>query len=255
MTKFLATHPLLGTSKKPSSQSNLERSIYYWWWAYLKRNIEYMNYCEKPKYNSTSYLSNLYRDFGDIRSNDFRNWFGGKNQKGPYLFGEREISKINLFELKDSSDWGKDWNKDIHVIALNTKIGKTRLKRYFNSYLQRLFKDKKNLTRARIRIDRGTSRYTLHQNFNVKSLKKNLEVYDEIIKNNLLSKGEKLKLWEIGQKLKIANSSIIRTNDSQSIIEDKKLALASAVSRAYKNAKNMIANTTRGQFPNAKLLK
>ena len=39
---FPYKHPTFGTNKNPKSKSAWENSVYYWWWAYLKKNQEYL---------------------------------------------------------------------------------------------------------------------------------------------------------------------------------------------------------------------
>jgi hypothetical protein len=68
---FPYQHPTFGTDKRPKPESAWQKSIYYWWWAYLKRNMEYLECCEN---NGEGKLANLYADFGDVRGDDFKEW-------------------------------------------------------------------------------------------------------------------------------------------------------------------------------------
>ena len=47
-------------------------SIYYWWWAFLKRNTHYQKTCRQFGQGK---LSALYDDFGDIFETDFLSWW------------------------------------------------------------------------------------------------------------------------------------------------------------------------------------
>ena len=84
---FLAIHPLIGTKSKPAPLHLQQRSVFYWWWAYLKRNSEYLQSCEAE---GKGVLAALYADFGDVRGDEFRSWWGGSFQRGAYLFAERQ---------------------------------------------------------------------------------------------------------------------------------------------------------------------
>ena len=49
-------------------------SLYYWWWAFLKRNKDYRQTCRKC---GTGKLARLYRDFGNIFEGTFLEWWTG----------------------------------------------------------------------------------------------------------------------------------------------------------------------------------
>jgi len=61
-------------------------SVYYFWWRFLREHQGYRDCCEK---GGEGAYADLYRDFGDIRGNDFRSWW--KNI-GRHLFSEQGIS-------------------------------------------------------------------------------------------------------------------------------------------------------------------
>jgi hypothetical protein len=75
---FKEPYPSLGSGKSTLILRNLEKSPYYWWWAYLRRNKQYLDCCNK---DGKGALAKLYMDFGDVRSDDFRAWWGGKLMK------------------------------------------------------------------------------------------------------------------------------------------------------------------------------
>lgn len=58
-----------------------ERSDYFWW-AYLRENVGYMECCD---HGGAGPFAQLYRDFGDIRNPDFMRWW---DNKGRFLFCE-----------------------------------------------------------------------------------------------------------------------------------------------------------------------
>jgi hypothetical protein len=48
-------------------------------------------------------LSDLYKDFGDVRDEDFRAWWGGSEQRGVKLFAEANLDVI-LRKIDTSTD-------------------------------------------------------------------------------------------------------------------------------------------------------
>ena len=89
--------------------------------------------------NGAGKLAKLYKDFGDIRNEDFAEWWGGSSQKGGYLFGETP-NDINLRQLNDKSEWSEDWNENIAVFAVNLSIGRRKLQQYFAAQLETIHK-------------------------------------------------------------------------------------------------------------------
>ena len=66
-------------------------SIYYWWWAFLKRNPDYQRTCAN---SGNGMFAGLYKDFGNIFELDFLTWW----QCRQGLFAE----KMSLIEQADA---------------------------------------------------------------------------------------------------------------------------------------------------------
>ena len=83
--------PRFGTKNKPAPKSAWQNTVYYWWWAYLKRNADYIACCESA---GKGKLASLYADFGDVRGEDFKAWWTFKvdgEDRGAYLFAEPSV--------------------------------------------------------------------------------------------------------------------------------------------------------------------
>ena len=54
------------------------RSVYYYWWAFLRENQDYQHCCDQ---DGAGPMADLYRDFGDVKSDNFMAWWrkGGRN--------------------------------------------------------------------------------------------------------------------------------------------------------------------------------
>lgn len=68
-----------------------QRSVYYFWWLFLRENEGYWACCER---GGTGEFSNLYADFGDVRPDDFVDWW---IERGRALFSEPQASHIQAF--------------------------------------------------------------------------------------------------------------------------------------------------------------
>lgn len=242
---FLATYPLLGTKHKPSPQRSLERSAFYWWWCYLKRNAEYLQCCENE---GVGRLAELYEDFGDVRSDDFRAWWGGSLKRGAKLFAEQRLD-LTVKKIDAASDWDSSWGSNVLVVAVNKDIGRRDLQRFFAKLLATEHEGK----RGRKAMGKVTTsaKYPLHRNFSVYNLKRMLMVYDAVIANEQLPKAEQKPLWKIGEEMKLVPSALPQRGDNAYDTRRNHNTLTMTVSRYVGTAKCIIANTSLGQFPNS----
>jgi len=243
---FLAIHPLIGTKYKPSPLSQQQRSPYYWWWAYLKRNQSYIKCCEN---GGKGKLSKLYKDFSDTRADDFPSWWGRTTQRGQHLFSE-QLAEVKVLKLNDVSEWDSDWNEaDVMVVAVNMQIGKRKLQQMFSNLLAREHKGQRG--RKALAKANSTARYPLYRNFSRYNLQTMLKVYDAWLTNSKLGKDERKPLWKVGEDIKLLHSAITIPSDTPHVKTAKQNIMTATVSRHVKNAKAIIANTAKGEFPNS----
>lgn len=246
---FLAIHPLLGTKNKRAALHLQQRSPYYWWWAYLRRNEDYLACCER---GGKGKLSKLYKDFGDVRSDDFIAWWGGSLQRGVMLFAERQAD-IKLRRLIRKDEWQDEWSSDdqVAVFAVNMSMGRRLLQQMFATELAKHHKGKRG--RVALASVNSTALYPLHRNFSQHNLRTMLETYDAWHANQRLPKEDRVPLWAIGDSIKLVADSVSKKTDTPAERTAKHNVMSVAVSRYVKNAKAIIANTARGEFPNSVL--
>jgi hypothetical protein len=245
--KFLAIHPLIGTKHKPSAIHLQQRSPYYWWWAFLRRSADYLSCCER---GGVGELASLYADFGDIRSDDFRIWWGAPNNKGEYLFAEEPL-ELSVQKIDTADELGKRWGCNVLFVAVNMDLGRRHLQKKFADLLQAEHKGKRG--RKSLQTAASTARYPLHRNFTQHSLKVMLDAYDAVIANDLLPKEQRKPLWAIGESLKLVPNAMPHKWDNPYDTRKKHATMTMTVSRYVKQARAIIANTAKGQFPNSDL--
>lgn len=245
--KFLAIHPLIGTKHKPSAVHLQQRSAYYWWWAYLRRNADYITCCEL---GGVGALAELYAQFGDVRSDDFRSWWGAPNNYGDYLFAEQPL-ELNVQKIDTAQDLNKRWGCNVLYVAVNLDLGRRHLQQKFADLLQTQHKGKRG--RKSLQTAASTARYPLHRNFSQHSLKVMLAVYDAVVANDTLPKPQRKSLWAIGESLKLVPNAMPHKWDNDYDIRKKHATMTMTVSRYVKQARVIIANTANGQFPNSDL--
>jgi hypothetical protein len=227
---FPYKHPLFGTKNNPKSGNN---SVYYHWWAFLKRNSEYLACCEA---GGTGPLADLYADFGDVRGDDFKAWWtdGGR---GVRLFAEPPSANVEILQsgvaVPDASEF------------LTLALPKNLPKRYLMRRVRELLATKENHPGARGKQHARMSKakYQVKGQPNLAGLALTLKVYDFKVAN------PHLKLWEIGDQLPRFMMGVkISPADTHAEVVYKRNVLAASVSRYLKKAEAMIDNTSEGLF-------
>ena len=241
---FKAIHPIFGRANKPLRPSYQQRSPYYWWWEFLRRNEEYAACCEA---GGKGELNALYKDFGVVSNDNFKQWW---MERGFRLFAEKP-KPVKLMELDNPNEWDSTWTKNnVMVMAVPLDIPKRHLQGLF----ARLLMTRPTGQRGRKALsdrDASTAKYPLHRDVSIHTLRIQLAVYDAVIQSR--SSDKKTPLADIGEKLKLVPKQNKRTiKDNEVIDETKRRAvLAATVSRHFRDAQRIIANTAKGQFPNS----
>lgn len=229
---FPYIHPIFGTKKKPN-HDGWKRSVYYWWWEYLRRNKDYLETCQM---NGTGMCEDLYKDFGNIHKCDFQKWWT-EEDRGAKLFANKKTRESivvvdNLTTLNQ--------NDGELLLKINLNIPKKQIQSKFNTVLSKYHTGKRGHQDAKI-LDAS---YKFNGQPNVKALELALIIYDLKIEK------PELTLWELSQFLpKFQLNNKINRNDTKYEIIDKKNRLSASIARHLSRAKKSINNTGHGIFP------
>lgn len=95
----------------PFPGAHLEQhSIYYWWWAFLRENRTYAEYCDAkgkggPLPAISAQMLAVFEDFGELGA-DFKDWWQGRNKRLKFCLQlEREIHHGQSFAT-DADTYG-----------------------------------------------------------------------------------------------------------------------------------------------------
>lgn len=230
---FQYKHPTFGTKSQPKPKSASEGTVYYWWWQYLRRNQVYLRCCES---GGKGRLANLYKDFGDVRGDDFKKWWI-ESGRGAYLFAEPQAEdSIRVMEIGQ----GALDPSEAFTVSIPLYLPKKTILRRFKELLDERHKGKRGYQLAK----RSKARYQIKGQPNISAIKQALEVYDFKLSNPTL------KLWEIGNaipRLQLANK--LKSGDTASEKADKRNILAATVSRYLRRVEESIDKTSLGTFP------
>ena len=216
-----------------SSKSYVERSVYYWWYEHLRRNTDYLRCCAN---NGSGKLASLYKDFGDVRDGNFKQWWM-ENNRGAYLFAEQRSDVIT--ELKTA----EEFDNDKTVIAFSLTHSKKVLRMQFNRWL------KNNHTTVRGRKQtsdiKSTALYKVHRYFDINALRTALNCYDAKLANDKLSADDKLKVWELAEKQRLR---VFKASEDYSPNQQHNI-LSTLFGRNVSNATKRIEAVAKGTFP------
>jgi hypothetical protein len=237
---FPYLHPLFGRGRLKLSDALLwQRSVYYWWWEYLRRNQAYRHACEKEGRVTNGILKRVYADFGNVHDVSFYEWWS-EGRRGVELFANpRHHATVEV--LQPGSVISAD--ERLIAISLPLTLPKRFLKKKVDGILNALHPSKRGVQYAK----QSQANYLYRAQPNVASLRSTLAVYDAIT----LAKQDSRKrpYWLIAVDLNLAASSHPRDNDSASVLTAKKVVLSATVGRMYKRALKMIDNAGKGVFP------
>lgn len=100
-------------------KSDQQRSPFYWWWRYLRKNAAYLKCCEA---GGKGVLRRLFQDFGDVRDDDFWKWWSTKmsngQTRGVYLFAKPPLEAPLGFvkRLGSVDEWDSTYERYGYVL-------------------------------------------------------------------------------------------------------------------------------------------
>lgn len=231
---FPYQHPTFGTVKNPKMPSHWQRSVYYWWYEYLKRNTEYQKTClQKGK----GKCSEIYKHFGDVNVLNFKEWWT-ENDRGAVLFAnplQHAICVLNN-ERVEKPPLKKD---NVLILEIPMDLPINHLIKQIRKIISKNHSGKRG-------VRHGSSSKALFQasgKIDVLFLRIALSCWDARREN------PKKPLWKIGQECGIGGRNRITQSDTSATITDKKNILGATVSRYIRKANRMIKLTGEGRFP------
>lgn len=230
---FSYQHPVFGTASKLAPPTKWEKTIYFWWWAYLKRNAVYLQTCEN---GGDGPCAGLYRDFGDVRGDDFKAWWS-EDGRGARLFAEpRAEDSVRLLNEGEEA-LSRD---EALTISLPLNLPKKTLE----AHVKRLLAVHHKGQRGKQYAKQSRARYKVQGQPNVPALAMGLAVWD------MRHANPEMPLWEIGDRVPgLLRTQKIKPGDDHHDLTVKKRALAAVVSRYIKRVQSSIDGVKRGDFP------
>lgn len=231
---FPFQHPTFGTTKNPKTANHWRASVYYWWFEYLRRNVDYLETCER---GGVGKCSDVFGHFGDVRSIDFKTWWT-EGDRGAVLFAEPPTPTIRVISPGGGEQTGIQRENTV-LIEVPLDLPITYLVRNFRQVVSKVHEGRK----GRRQSAASRAMYVPTGRIDVAFLETALSVWDARNDN------PKTPLWQIAQDLRLGGVNRLKDSDSPSEALDKKNVLAATASRYYRKASLLIHNAGEGTFP------
>lgn len=196
-----------------------QRSVYYYWWLFLKENEGYIACCESG--GSGEYAA-LYADFGDVRDDDFMRWW---KRGGRLLFSIPQDDPIHVYPSAEFNM--ADDNRVVVSLPVDRDVDEllAELKQLLKP-LRKQLPVRATDKRAKYEVATRPILSSLYQHWQVWRLRK---------------QNPEMKLHDIADEVGIA------ADDKNG--NDPKQLKAIAVSRNMRQAKTLIEYVGKGIFP------
>jgi hypothetical protein len=199
-----------------------QRSVYYYWWAFLRENQNYIDCCEA---NGVGPLATLYRDFGDIRDDNFMRWWA---DTGRNLFCEPIDRKI---EIISGDQIGPQYFDNVNLsVPITGDLDRTlaEIRKLLSPIYRKSRLHSGNISHAKYQVFSKPVLTSLHNHLMVYQAQKQFPRSSKMeLAQIALSKGALINSDETGLDLNIERN----------------------INRYLTQAKTIIANVALGRFP------
>jgi hypothetical protein len=242
MPKYIGTPPDLTTR----DDEGLKKSPYYWWWQYLRNNPDYLETCAA---GGRGELAELYADFGDVREEDFRRWWGEDGSNHGRLFEEQ--SHLQDARLVEGSWDFRDFMGPYPyvVVAVDLRFGLDAAKESIAKAENDRF-EKEGRGRPPIEQRYSSARRKLTKDVSQKVYEKGLRIYQLLAP--IKGAGRSLTIedcWQAGIEADLDPALCPRQGEHADDLQFKREAMSAAVRRYFKKAEAMVKVTSTGYFP------
>jgi len=233
---FPYKHPTFGSAARPKPPSAWESSVYFWWWAYLKRNEEYLGCCEQ---GGAGRLSEHYKDFGDVRGDDFKAWWS-QDDRGARLFAEPTADDTVRVLAEGETAISQ-------ALALTVSLPLNLPKKFLLRRCQEILADARKGGRGKLYARSSRAAYRVTGQPNINALRRALQVHDAVEASKRAA--VKTPHWKIATNLNlVSKKDQVRPSDSKLVAEAKRNVMKAIVGRLKKRADILIRQSATRSF-------
>lgn len=224
-------------------------SPYRCWWSFLSCSKDYWWVCQQNGETEDLELKRTYESFGDVHLNGFAAWWTEAARDN--FLEQIEPPNVELINPHQPLDVNQPTQYPWMIVRVPLNLGREKLIQDFSTILE------KHPDRVHHRDQ--TSKYPLlqHKNLHVDVLLRTCDLWHAVNRLGGISTGRKKKgdsdsYYEIGKRFKANEDQVIKLDDRQDVMDRKRSAMKTSVSRMLSQAKKLIANVEIGRFPSTK---
>jgi len=203
-----------------------QRSLYGWWWRFLKASPEYGS--ADPK------IAGVRADFGELGDN-FADWW---RSTGRQLFAEKIGRAVTL--LVDERGADHDDMPRRAVVEIYMHIPRKEILKELNEVLDYMHPGDE------LRPERySQAKRSIFENakYRLDAFPKMLEVW------RVKQQHPDWKWWQVGEAAKISPGLIVQQGDDKSLVAEKHRDLNKQTRDLYEKAERLLHHAVRGHFP------
>ena len=237
------SYPTFGRSRKPFDELNppdtVTDSPYYWWFMFLRLNADYKATCEA---NGVGKCANLYKDFGDVHSVNFKQWWTDK----AYLFAEPKKG-YRMKIAKDISEIAPFDNEEVLNLVVPLTWSQRSLKKAFSQLVLKLVEKGKR----GVSVELSEAQYRISGKWSIDALSYAYKVY---ALKQTPNEGKKVAGADRGSKANLPYAKREKAIEGKITDEtvDVRATLTVLANRHYKRALTFIDSATSKSFPYTK---
>jgi hypothetical protein len=226
----------------PESLEIAKGTLYEAWYRALRAS-PYVAEALKSGVWPSQAANETHKIFGDLRGTNFADWW---ISGGYHLFAEqRAFRQVSVLPKQYASEANNERGGVAIRLEVPLDVSPATLKRQFDQLLREHHPHYRDFDRWRV----STAQVRL-ENRKLTSVSINLylDVYEHWIAGAALE-GQQVRLYEIGEALRLDPKSMVLKSDPPSFATDKHLKMSLLVSDYLEKAKNLVAHATEGRFP------
>ena len=221
------------------------RSLYFWWWRYLRLSSDYWWLCQQQGKTSDKKFASVYRDFGDVFTRDFDEWWAWNGTK---IFSFKlEPPRVGWLSGSEIDELGSaDW---VHFIKIPRFLTKSQILSQLGQLLgdhQPMPYPRSIATEHEVGDLRGVRKPVLIDMHRVWCLNDALQREKEA---GRLDRPERYTQQWIGRKLGILPKTSEKKNRTLKVEANERLAIRVKINRYLSKANLIIRNVEIGNFP------
>jgi hypothetical protein len=237
------SYPTFGRSRKPFDELNppdtVTNSPYYWWFMFLRLNADYKATCEA---NGVGKCADLYKDFGNVHSVNFKQWWTDK----AYLFSEPKKG-YRMKIAKDINEIAPFDNEEVLNLVVPLTWSQRSLKKAFSQLVLKLVEKGKR----GVSVEQSEAQYRISGKWSIDALSYAYKVY---ALKHALNEGKKVVWADIGIRANLPYAKREKAVEGKITDEtvDVRATLTVLANRHYKRALRFIDSATTKSFPYTK---